>query len=209
MRAPRALLWDVGNVIVGFDPRRLYEKLIEEPAARDRFLSHVCTLAWHIGHDSGVSFADNAAPLIAQYPQHEPLIRAWGDRFVEMVGPAVPQTEAAIEALAARGVPQYGLTNMPSEAWGPVQTLSPAFRHFADTIVSGDEKLIKPDPAIYAVVLARTGLEPQDLLFVDDSAANIEAARALGFHVHRFEDPETLWPTLVSHGLLETEAAEG
>lgn len=209
MRSPRALLWDVGNVIVGFDPRRLYEKLIEEPAARDRFLSHVCTLTWHIGHDRGVSFADNAAPLIEQHPQHEPLIRAWGDRFIEMVGPVIPQTESAIEALAARGVAQFGLTNMPSEAWADVQTLSPAFRHFSDTIVSGDEKLIKPDPAIYAVVLARTGLEPQDLLFVDDSAANIEAARALGFHVHRFEDPATLWPTLVSHGLLETEAAEG
>jgi len=207
VRAPRALLWDVGNVIVGFDPRRLYEKLLEEPAARDRFLSHVCTLDWHIGHDRGVSFADNAAPLIEKHPEHEPLIRAWGDRFVEMVGPVIVETESAIEALAERGVPQFGLTNMPSEAWAGVQALSPAFRHFQDTIVSGDEKLIKPDPAIYAVVLKRTALEPQDLLFVDDSAANIAAAAAIGFHVHRFDDPATLWPAVIGHGLLEDAAA--
>lgn len=209
MRAPRALLWDVGNVIVGWSPRRLYEKLFEEPAACDRFLSSVCTLDWHIEHDRGVSFADNAAALIARHPEHEAHIRAWGDRFLEMVGPVIGETEAAMHALSARGVSQYGLTNMPSEAWPAVQTLSPAFALLADTIVSGDEGLVKPDPAIYAVVLARTGLEPADLLFVDDSAANIEAARAIGFHVHRFDDPGTLWPALIGHGLLEAGAAEG
>ncbi len=208
MRAPRALLWDVGNVIVGWSPRRLYEKLFEEPAACDRFLSHVCTLDWHNEHDRGVSFADNAAALIDRHPQHEPLIRAWGDRFIEMVGPVIGETEGAMHALAARGVPQFGLTNMPSEAWPGVQTLSPAFALLADTIVSGDEGLVKPDPAIYAVVLARTGLEPADLLFVDDSAANIAAARAIGFHVHRFEDPADLGPALIGHGLLETDPAK-
>ncbi|MDP2258183.1 MAG: HAD family phosphatase [Caulobacter sp.] len=209
MRAPRALLWDVGNVIVGWSPRRLYEKLFEEPAACDRFLSSVCTLDWHIEHDRGVSFADNAAALITRHPEHEAHIRAWGDRFLDMVGPVIAETEDAMHALAARGVPQYGLTNMPSEAWPAVRALSPAFALLADTIVSGDERLVKPDPALYAVVLARTGLEPADLLFVDDSAANIDAARALGFHVHRFEDPAALWPTLIGHGLLEAGAAEG
>jgi 2-haloacid dehalogenase/putative hydrolase of the HAD superfamily len=209
VRAPRALLWDVGNVIVGWSPRRLYEKLFEEPAACDRFLSSVCTLDWHLEHYRGASFADNAAALIALHPQFETQIRAWGDRFLDMVGPVIGETESAMHALAARGVPQYGLTNMPSEAWAGVQTLSPAFALLADTIVSGDERLVKPDPAIYAVVLARTGLEPQDLLFVDDSAANIEAARAIGFHVHRLEDPAALWPALIGHGLLEAGAVEG
>lgn len=203
MRSPRAVLWDVGNVIVGWSPRRLYEKLFEEPAACDRFLSHVCTLDWHVEHDRGVSFADNAAPLIARHPEHEPHIRAWGERFIEMVGPVIAETEDAMHALAARGVPQFGLTNMPSEAWPAVQALSPAFAHLADTVVSGDERLVKPDPAIYRVVLARTGLEPGDILFFDDSAANIAAAADLGFHVHRFEDPATVRPALVSHGLLE------
>lgn len=203
MRAPRGVLWDVGNVIVGWSPRRLYEQIFEEPAACDRFLSSVCTLDWHSAHDRGVSFADNAAPLIAQYPEHEVEIRLWGDRFIGMVGPVIAETEAAILALAARGVPQFGLTNMPSEAWPAVTRLSPAFGHFRDTVVSGDEGMVKPDPAIFRLAAERAGMAPQDLLFVDDSAANIEAARALGFHVHRFGDPAHLNPLLVSHGLLE------
>jgi 2-haloacid dehalogenase/putative hydrolase of the HAD superfamily len=209
MRAPRGVLWDVGNVIVGWSPRRLYETLFEEPAACDRFLSSVCTLEWHIAHDRGVPFADNAAPLIARHPEHEGHIRAWGDRFIDMVGPVFAESEAAIHALAARGVPQFGLTNMPSEAWPAVTALSPAFGHFRDTVVSGDEKLIKPDPAIFRLAAERAGMAPQDLLFIDDSAANIAAAAALGFHVHRFEDPAHLNPLLVAHGLLEARAPGG
>jgi len=203
MGAPRGVLWDVGNVIVGWSPRRLYETIFQEPAACDRFLSSVCTLDWHIEHDRGVSFRDNAAPLIARHPELEAEIRAWGDRFLDMVGPVFAETEAAIHALAARGVPQFGLTNMPSEGWPGVQALSPAFGHFRDTVVSGDEGLVKPDPAIFHLAAARAGMAPQELLFVDDSVANIEAARALGFHVHRFEDPAHLNPLLVGHGLLE------
>ena len=203
MGAPRGVLWDVGNVIVGWSPRRLYEQIFQEPAACDRFLSSVCTLGWHIAHDRGVSFADNAAPLIARHPEHEVEIRLWGDRFIDMVGPVFAESEAAIHALAARGVPQFGLTNMPSEGWPGVQALSAAFGHFRDTVVSGDEGLIKPDPAIFRLAAQRAGMAPDELLFIDDSAANIAAAADLGFHVHRFEDPAHLNPLLVSHGLLE------
>ena len=203
MRAPRGVLWDVGNVIVGWSPRRLYEQIFQEPAACDRFLSSVCTLDWHLEHDRGVSFADNAATLITKYPEHEAEIRLWGDRFIDMVGPVIDQSESAIHALAARGVPQFGLTNMPSEAWPAVTALSPAFACFRDTVVSGDEGLVKPDPAIFRLAAERAGMAPQDLLFIDDSAANIASAAALGFHVHRFEDPAHLFPVLVGHGLLE------
>ena len=203
MRSPRAVLWDVGNVIVGWSPRRLYERIFQEPAACDRFLSSVCTLDWHVAHDRGVSFADNAAPLIARHPEHETEIRLWGDRFIDMVGPVFAESEAAIHALAERGVPQFGLTNMPSEAWPAVTGLSNAFGHFRDTVVSGDEGMVKPDPAIFRLAAERAGMAPGELLFIDDSAANIAAAAALGFHVHRFEDPAHLNPLLVSHGLLE------
>jgi 2-haloacid dehalogenase/putative hydrolase of the HAD superfamily len=161
MRAPRGVLWDVGNVIVGWSPRRLYETIFREPAACDRFLSSVCTLDWHIEHDRGVSFRDNAAPLIARHPELEAEIRLWGERFLDMVGPVFAETEAAIHALAARGVPQFGLTNMPSEAWSGVQALSPAFGHFRDTVVSGDEGLVKPDPAIFRLAAERAGMAPR------------------------------------------------
>ena len=201
-RPPGALLWDVGNVIVRWNPRTLYAKIFKEPADLDRFLSHVGTLDWHAATDRGVTFADNIAALSAEHPHHAEHIAAWWDRWSEMFSGTIPQTESVIEALAARGVPQFGLTNMSTESWPGVRAMSPAFRHFRDTVVSAEEGVIKPDPRIYQIVLERTGLEPADLLFVDDSAANIAAADALGFHTHHFTDPTALRPVIERLGLL-------
>ena len=200
--APRALLWDVGNVIVRWDPRTLYAKIFKEPADLDRFLSHVGTMDWHAATDRGVTFADNIAALSAEHPHHAEQIAAWWDRWPEMFSGTIPETESVIEDLAARGVPQFGLTNMSTESWPGVQAMSPAFRHFQDTVVSAAERVIKPDPRIYEIVLARTGLKPLDLLFVDDSLANIQAADALGFHTHHFTEPAALRPAIEKLGLL-------
>ncbi len=200
---PRAVLWDVGNVIVRWDPRALYAKIFKEPADLDRFLSHVCTLDWHVEHDRGVAFPDNAVPLIQRFPEHEAEIRAWDERFDEMLSGPVPETAAVIDALAARGTPQFALTNMPQSKWPVVQAISPQhFSHFRDAIVSGDEGVIKPDRRIYEIVLERTALNAGDLLFIDDSAANIEAAKAMGFHTHHFTDPAALRGAVERHGLL-------
>lgn len=200
---PRAVLWDVGNVIVRWDPRALYAKIFQEPADLDRFLSHVCTLDWHVEHDRGVSFVDNAAPLIDRFPEHAAHIQAWDQRFDEMLSGPIPETAAVIEALAARDVPQFALTNMPQSKWPIVQAISPAhFGHFRDAVVSGDEGVIKPAPRIYEIVLERTGLSAHDLLFIDDSAANIAAARSMGFHTHHFIDPSDLRKVVADHGLL-------
>jgi 2-haloacid dehalogenase/putative hydrolase of the HAD superfamily len=200
--APRALLWDVGNVIVRWDPRTLYAKIFKEPADLDRFLSHVGTLDWHAATDRGVTFAENIAALSARHPHHAEHIAAWWDRWPEMFSGTISETESVIEDLAARGVPQFGLTNMSSESWPGVKAMSPAFRHFRDTVVSAEERVIKPDPCIFEIVLARTGLAAGDLLFVDDSAANIAAAAAMGFHTHRFTDPAALRPSIERFGLL-------
>jgi 2-haloacid dehalogenase/putative hydrolase of the HAD superfamily len=201
-RPPRALLWDVGNVIVRWNPRTLYAKIFKEPADLDRFLSHVGTLDWHAATDRGVTFADNIAALSAQHPHHAEHIAAWWDRWDEMLSGAIPETESVIEDLAARGVPQFALTNMSSETWPGVRAMSPAFRHFRAAIVSAEERVIKPEPRIYEIALERTGLDPADLLFVDDSAANIEAAAAMGFHTHHFTDPALLRPAIEKLGLL-------
>jgi len=200
--SPRALLWDVGNVIVRWDPRTLYAKIFKEPADLDRFLSLVGTLDWHAATDRGVSFADNIAALSAEHPHHAEHIAAWWDRWPEMFSGTIPETESVIEDLAARGVPQFALTNMSSEAWPGVQAMSPVFRLFRDTVVSAVERCIKPEPRIYEIALERAGLEPSDLLFIDDSAANIAAANALGFHTHHFADPAALRPAIQAHGLL-------
>ena len=185
-----------------WDPRTLYTKIFADPAECDRFLSEVCTLSWHTAHDRGVSFADNRAELVARHPAHAEAIRAWEDRWPEMFSGAIPETEAAIEALHARGVAQYGLSNISMEVIDQVRALSPAFGRLDDAVLSGDVRLTKPDPAIFELACARFGLAPRDLLFVDDSAANIEAAQALGFDVHHFTDPAALRPALEARGLL-------
>jgi 2-haloacid dehalogenase len=202
MTAPVGVLWDVGNVIVRWDPRNLYAKIFKEPAACDRFLSSVCTLAWHGLTDRGVPAEQNTLDLIARHPEHEAEIRAWWERWDEMFGGVIEETQVAMEALAARGVPQFGLTNMAGPVWPTIQPMAPAVRHFKAVVVSGDEGMIKPEPAIYALACERAGLAPGELLFVDDSAANIAAAEALGFHVLHFTDPKLLALTLKAHGLL-------
>lgn len=198
----RAVLFDVGNVVVRWDPRALYSKIIPDPDRRDWFLSHVCTMAWHGEHDRGVPMAENARHLIARFPEFETEIRAWDARFGEMLEGVIPETVAAIEAMHLRGVPLYALTNMPAEKAEGVFAASPAFGLFRDIVVSAHEGLIKPDPAIFAVACRRAGLEAHEMLFVDDLPANIEAAHRLGFDVHLFDDPAALRPALESRGLL-------
>jgi 2-haloacid dehalogenase/putative hydrolase of the HAD superfamily len=199
---PKAVLWDFGNVIVRWDPRTLYSKIFPDPAERDRFLSDVCTMAWHAPTDCGVTFDENCAALIAVHPQHEAEILAWHRRWDEMFSGPIAETEAAIEALHARGVPQYGLSNISHETLDSTLAMSPAFARLAGVIASGREGVMKPDPAIFHLTCERFGLAPGDLFFVDDSPRNIATAEALGFHVHHFTDPTALRPALEARGLL-------
>ncbi len=199
---PRAVLWDIGNVIVRWDPRTLYSKIFPDPAERDRFLAEVCTMAWHGEHDRGLPMAEGVARLSAQYPQHAEAIAAWKTRWDEMFSGPIPETITAIEALHARGVPMYGLSNLADEVAESTFAMHPAFGLLTDIVVSGREGMIKPDPRIYAIACSRAGLEPGEMLFVDDLPANIAAAAALGFHTHLFDDPKTLAPALKGYGLL-------
>ena len=199
---PRAVLFDVGNVIVRWDPRTLYSKIFPDPAERDRFLAEVCTLKWHTEHDRGRPMADGVALLTAQFPEHAEAIDAWRSRWWEMFSGPIAETTDAIEALHERGVALFGLTNMAQETAAGTFAMHRAFGFMRDIVVSGDEGLIKPDPRIFELTCRRVGLEPQEIFFIDDSAANIAAAEALGFRVHHFVDPAGLRPALEAAGLL-------
>ena len=198
----RGVIWDIGNVIVRWNPRTLYSRIFADPAECDGFLADVCSMAWHAPTDCGVTFAENCAALAARYPEHEVAIWAWKNRWWEMFSGPIPETEAAIEALNLRGVPQYALSNMSHETVDGTFAMSPAFARLAGRIISGHEDVMKPDPAIFQLACTRFGLRPADALFVDDSATNIAAARALGFHVHHFTDPAGLRPALEAAGLI-------
>lgn len=202
MAGPRAVLFDVGNVMVRWNPRTLYSKIFPDPAECDRFLTEVCTMAWHTEHDRGVPMATNAIPLIARHPHYERQILAWDARFDEMIEGVIPSTIAVMDDLHVRATPMYGLTNMPAEKWAMVQGFSHAFGYFRDVVVSAHEGVVKPDARAFEIACERAGLAPRELFFVDDNHANIEAAHRMGFDVHLFDDPAGLRPALESRGLL-------
>lgn len=203
MVQPHAVIFDVGNVLFHWDPRFLYERLIEDDRALEAFLAQVVTREWHFQHDEGRPFAETSAELIAAYPEHADLIAAWGPRFNDSVGPAVDGMAEIVAELDSAGVPLFAITNFSGEFWGPWVAQHPElFGRFRDVVVSGDEKLVKPDPAIYALALRRFGLQGPDAVFVDDNAANIEGARDAGIHGVLFTNAADFRAELVRLGLL-------
>jgi 2-haloacid dehalogenase len=199
----RAVVFDVGNVLYHWKPRALYERLIENDQALDVFLADVVTPAWHFQHDAGRDFAETSAELITRFPEHQELILAWAERFGETItGPVKGMCELVAE-LDAAGVPIFGITNFSHEFWLPFRAKEAAlFDRFRDIVVSGDEKLVKPDPAIYALALGRFGLEPGEGFFIDDSLPNVLGARGNGFVAHHFVGVEGVRAELTSLGVL-------
>ena len=203
MRLPRAVIFDVGKVLYDWSPRFLYERLIPQGAALDTFLRDVVTPEWHFQHDAGRPFADTSAELAAQYPHNADLIAALGPRFNETIGDAIAGMPELVADLDAAGVPLYAISNFSGEFWPPFRAREAAFfAPFRDVVVSGDEQLMKPDAAIYRLALHRFGLTPQEAVFIDDNAANVAGANAVGIHGMLFTDARTLRADLVGLGLL-------
>lgn len=203
MPAPRAVIFDVGNVLFHWHPRFLYERLIDDDQALEAFLRDVLTLEWHFQHDAGHAFAETSAELAARFPDHAALIAAWGPRFNESVPGPVEGMHQIAEALDAAGVPLFAITNFSHEFWPPFRAVWPGlFDRFRDIVVSGEERLVKPDPAIYALALDRFGLKPHEAVFVDDNPANVAAAEAMGIASHLFVGAAGFRTFLVDHGLL-------
>ncbi|GGE46756.1 haloacid dehalogenase [Marinicauda pacifica] len=202
-----AILWDLGNTLVDWNPRRLYSKLLPSDAAVDDFLGGVCTMAWHSRHDAGVPMARNRQPLMAAHPGKAALIEAWDARWDEMFDGPVETMDTLVAELAAAGYPQYGLSNLPAEKWGALLRMYPFLDALADTVVSGQEGVIKPDPHIYEITKQRVPFAAGDVLFVDDRAENIDAARQAGFLGHVFTGEAELRRALADHGVpVRTEA---
>jgi 2-haloacid dehalogenase len=199
----KSVVFDVGNVLVDWNPRAFFQRLIADPARLDRFLGEVATLEWHTQHDAGRSFVETSAELIALHPDEADHIRLWGERFDEQIGDLLPGMADLVADLDSRGVPLYAITNFSHEFWPPFRVREGALLdRFRDILVSGEVKLVKPDPAIYALALDRFGLAPGEALFVDDRAENVAAAEDGGFVGHVFRDAATLRDALRAYGLL-------
>ena len=190
---PNNVIFDVGHVLYEWDPRVLYRRLITDDEALDVFLRDICTREWHFQHDTGRAFADTSAELIARFPDHAALIGAWGPRFSEQIPGPMPGMPAVVDDLTAAGVPLYAITNFSHEFFPPFRAQEAAmFDRFRDIVVSGEERLMKPDAAIYHLALARFGLAAQDAVFVDDRQDNVDGAAAVGMHALLFTGAEAL-----------------
>ena len=198
----RAVVFDVGRVLVQWDMRHLFAKLIRDESELDWFLQNVVTTEWHFQADAGRAVADIVAERKVEFPGYADHLDAYAKRFNETIPGPVPGSYEIVEALAHRQVPLFAITNFGAEFWAGFRPTQPLFDHFHDIVVSGVEKLHKPDPAIYHLALDRFGLAEGEGLFIDDSLPNVEAARANGFHAHHFIDAPTLRAELVALGLL-------
>ena len=199
---PQAVVFDIGRVLFDWNLRHLFAKLIDDPAQLDWFLAEVVTEQWHFQSDAGRPLAEMVPERIAQFPAHAPLIEAYQARFNETLPSPIPGTHEIAHHLAARGVPLYALTNFGVEFWAGFRPLQPIFELFADVVVSGEERVVKPDSRIYAIAERRFGHPPQALFFIDDNPANVEAAAGRGWQAHLFIDAATLEADLVARGLL-------
>ena len=199
---PRVVVFDIGRVLIEWDLRHLFAPLISDPAQLDWFLANVVTEDWHTQHDAGVTLADMVPARQAEYPDHAALLDAYRDRFLDSIPGDVPGTYALVQRLHDRGVPLFALTNFGTEFFAQYRATQPLLDLFRDIVVSGDERCIKPDPAIYAIAERRFGLPAEALLFTDDKPENIAVAAARGWHTHLFTGAEGLEARLVAEGLL-------
>ncbi len=196
------VVFDLGNVLIPWDPRHLYRKLFQGDEARvEWFLREICTAEWNETHDSGREFADGVAELVGRHPEHADAIRAYNERWDEMLGEPIAPNVALIGELQAAGRGVYGLTNWPAEKFPVALGRCPFLERFDGIVVSGREGVRKPSPEIFRLLMGRYGVVPERSAFVDDVERNVEAARALGFHGIRYESPESLREALTRLGL--------
>jgi 2-haloacid dehalogenase len=189
-------VFDFGGVLIDWDPRHLYRKLIADSAEMERFLAEVTTRDWHMVQDQGGDPAAATRQLQARHPDKRDLIAAFYGRFDEMCVHAFPDTAALVERLHAGGTTLYLLSNAPNllDAWlrGAGRQRHPFLGLFRDYVVSGQVKCTKPDRAIYDLACRVGGFDPGDAVFIDDVLANVEGARAAGWHgVHHRSAAET------------------
>jgi 2-haloacid dehalogenase len=197
------VVFDVGGVLIDWDPRHLYRKLFagDEPAM-EHFLANVCTHEWNRSQDAGRSFAEGARLLKHEHPQHAELIDAYGARFDEMMAGPITGAVEILAELRERGIPLYILSNFSAETFPPAFERFDFLRWFRGMVISGEVGVIKPDRRIYEIMLARFVIDPHEAVYIDDVAANAEAARPFGIHGIHFTTPNALREELVRLALL-------
>ncbi|MDH3920874.1 MAG: HAD family phosphatase [Rhodospirillales bacterium] len=188
----RSVIFDLGGVLIDWDPRHLYRKLFGDEAAMETFLAEICSPEWNQRQDEGRSFAAGVAELTARHPEHREMIEAYHARWPEMLAGALDDTVAILAELNARGQPLYALSNWSAETFPHARARFDFLGWFRGLVISGEEGIKKPSPAIFHLLFQRYSIDPAEAVFIDDSQANVTAARSIGLEALRFTSATTL-----------------
>ncbi|HEX6979904.1 MAG TPA: HAD family phosphatase [Alphaproteobacteria bacterium] len=199
---PTTVVFDLGGVLIDWNPRHLYRTRFADEAAMEAFLATVCTQAWNERQDAGRTIAEAEAELIARHPEYADLIRAYYGEFDRMLAGPIAGTVALLEELHGRGTPLFALTNWSAETFHHARRRFGFLACFRAIVVSGEIGMMKPDPCIFRYLTDTYGLCPERCLFIDDNAANVAGARAAGLQAVQFHDPLKLRADLRAYGLL-------
>lgn len=175
-----------------WDPRYLYRQLIPDPEEMERFLVEVGFFEWNLHQDLGRPFSEAVAELCQRFPHYQELIQAYDERYEESLAGAIEPTVDILRILKQVGYPLYGLSNWSAEKYALVKDKYPFFSWFDGVVISGEVRLIKPDPRIFQLLLERIGRPAGECLFIDDSAKNISIAGELGFETIHFRSADQL-----------------
>ncbi|MEQ8469540.1 MAG: HAD family phosphatase [Marinoscillum sp.] len=192
MNSIKTIIFDLGGVLIDWNPRYLYRKMFEDESEMEHFLSEVCHGDWNMQQDAGRPFRKGVDELVKVFPKYEKEIQAYWNRWIEMIAGEIMGTVEIINQISAKGYPLYALTNWSSETFPLVRNDYAFFDLFEGIVVSGDEKMAKPDLEFYKVLLDRYHIKAENSLFIDDNEPNIRAAEELGFQTIHFKSPKQL-----------------
>ena len=202
MSAIKAIIFDIGNVLITWDPKHLYKKLITDEEELNWFCEHVVTLDWHTSHDAGLSMDEGIKNLTSKHPKYADEIAAFQPRWPETIGGTIDGMLELMQHFSAQDMPMFAITNYSAEKYPEFEQDFPFAEHFKDVVVSGREGIVKPAPAIYELAIERFGITPEETLFIDDRAENIHAAAKYGIKGHVFTGYENLARKLKTLNLL-------
>lgn len=186
---PSIVVFDIGNVLIRWDMHFLYESFFPSREDAQAFIDEVGLTDWNLEQDRGRDWKEAEELLLDAYPNYAKEIRAFRGQWHDMVPGVIAGSVLIKERLEEMNVPLYAITNFAADTFAECQERFPTLKRFKDIVISGDEKVVKPDPAIYEILLERNNLKAEDCLFVDDSPKNVEAARSVGMRAHHFQSP--------------------
>ena len=197
----KTIIFDFGGVLVDWDPHRMLDAYFGSREKADWFIANICTGEWNAQMDAGKPFAQGIAELSAEYPEWSTEIQAYFDRWIEMIGGEIPGMLEVMKGLKREGYKMYGLTNWSAETFCQVRHKFEVFDQLDGMLVSGEEKMLKPDPAFFQLLVDRFNLNPAECLFIDDNQPNVDGARRFGLNAIRFKDAATLRKELITLGI--------